>query len=718
MKPLWNRLLKMAFALSAICSTTSIHADEGMWMLGNLHKVIVKEMKAEGLQLSTRQLYNPKGKSLKDAVVSFGGFCSGVVVSHEGLVLTNHHCGFESIQFHANEEHDYLTDGFVARRQEEELPCPDLYVRFLLRQENVTRRVKRALNTSMSEEERTQAIDSIALMIGDEVNRKDSTLTGVVDAYYGGEEYWLSVYRDYNDVRLVFAPPSSVGKFGWDHDNWEWPRHTGDFCLFRIYADALNRPANYDPDNQPYRPTTVAPISLQGYQPGTFCMTLGYPGTTTRYLSSFGIENSLQGEHTAQAEVRGIKQTIWQRHMAMNSKIRLMYASKYDQSSNYWKNSIGTLRSVRKLHLLERRREREAKLRQWIRQTPAEREKHLQLLTNLEQAYSQMNQSDRTFSYLLECFFNGPDLIQLAYMLLNFDSEGDEESIIRYLRRLGQQARNSDSIVDCEVFKAMLKIYRERVEPIYLPDFYQTIDTLYNGSIEAYADTLYSRSRLTSLDKLRELLLSKDDSLIFQDPAVGLCIDLLGVIWQLKGESGDPMTKVERGERELGAALRRMENQQMHYPDANSTLRLSYGIVADYNPADGIRYNYYTTPLGVFEKHFGHPDDPNYAVQPSLLKLFEAGDFGRYADKKDGQLHLCFITNNDITGGNSGSGIFNGKGELIGLAFDGNWEAMSSDLNYEPHLQRTIGVDIRYLLFIVEKQGQAIHLINEMTIID
>lgn len=323
----------MVTALCLLVAGTML-ADEGMWMLGNLNKETRKSMKELGLQLPAGKLYNPKRASLKDAVVSFGGFCSGVVVSEDGLVLTNHHCGFSSVQQHSSVDHDYLRDGFVARSREEELPNPDLYVRFLLRTEDVTKRVLKAVKPDMTEAERTSVVDSMMMVIGSEVSDRDSTLTGVVDAYYGGNEFWLSVYRDYNDVRLVFAPPSSVGKFGWDQDNWEWPRHTGDFCVFRIYAGKDNQPAEYSPENVPYHPRYVAPVSLQGYREGDFCMTLGYPGSTERYLSSFGIEEMMNNSNQAQIDIRGIKQAIWKREMDRRDDIRIKYASKYDESSN------------------------------------------------------------------------------------------------------------------------------------------------------------------------------------------------------------------------------------------------------------------------------------------------------------------------------------------------------------------------------------------------
>ena len=338
--------MKFRFVIIAVCCffTLAVRADEGMWMLGNLDKQTRRTMKELGLQMPADKLYSSRRPSLKDAVVSFGGFCSGVVVSEDGLVFTNHHCGFSCVQQHSSVEHDYLKDGFVAHSRSEELPNPELYVRFLLRTEDVTKRVLGAVKPGMAEAERSAAIDSVMFAVSEEVAHKDSTLVGIVDAYYGGNEFWLSVYRDYNDVRLVFAPPSSVGKFGWDTDNWVWPRHTGDFCVFRIYADRNNRPADYSPENVPYHPEYVAPVSLDGYKEGSFCMTLGYPGRTERYLSSFGIEEMMNNDNQAQIDVRGIKQAIWKREMDRRDSIRIKYASKYDESSNYWKNSIGVNR--------------------------------------------------------------------------------------------------------------------------------------------------------------------------------------------------------------------------------------------------------------------------------------------------------------------------------------------------------------------------------------
>lgn len=706
------RLKWMTFCLLLALAS---HADEGMWMLGNLNRQTRKAMKELGLEMPASRLYTPRKPSLKDAVVSFGGFCSGVVVSEDGLVLTNHHCGFSSVQQHSSVEHDYLKDGFVARNRSEELPNPELYVRFLLRTEDVTKRVLKHVTPRMTEAERSSVVDSMMLAIGAEVSAADSTLVGVVDAYYGGNEFWLSVYRDFNDVRLVFAPPSSIGKFGWDNDNWMWPRHTGDFCVFRIYADKNNRPADYSPDNVPYHPSYVAPISLDGYREGSFCMTLGYPGSTERYLSSYGIEEMTQTANQAQIDVRGIKQAIWKREMDRNDSIRIKYASKYDESSNYWKNSIGMNRAVRKLKVLEKKRAMEQELRRWIQQTPDERADLLQLFTDLELAYKNRREVNRAQSYFVEAFLNGPELVQQALTILNFDFEGERDVVVANLKKIVETYKNLDVDIDKEVFTAMLKEYRSQVDSAYLPEVYHTIATQYGGDDRAFVDSLYAHTQLATPRGLKRFLERDTTYQLLDDPAISLGIDLITKAFELNMQMQEPSVQIDRGERLLNAAIRRFYASRNFYPDANFSMRLSFGTVCGYDPFDGAHYDYYTTTRGVLEKVRAHEGDVDFEVQPEFLSLLSSGDFGRYADE-NGEMKVCFISNNDITGGNSGSAMFNARGELLGLAFDGNWEAMSSDILYEPDMQRCIGVDIRYVLFVIEKYGKASELIRELKI--
>ena len=693
-------------------------ADEGMWLLGNLHKN--KEtnqlMKELGLKMPVNKIYDPKKPCLADAVVSFGGFCSGVVVSEDGLVFTNHHCGFGSIQQHSSVEHDYLKDGFVARSLKEELPNPELFVRFLLRTEDVTKRVISATRHAKTETERRVAVDSIMNVIGMEVSEKDSTLTGIVDTYYAGNEFWLSVYRDYNDVRLVFAPPSSVGKFGWDTDNWMWPRHTGDFSVFRIYSNKQNGPTDYSPENVPYHPSYVAPISLDGYKEGSFCMTLGYPGSTERYLSSYGIEEMMNGINQAMIDVRGAKQAVWKREMDKRPDIRIKYASKYDESSNYWKNSIGTNKAIKQLKVLEKKRVAEAALREWIQSHPEEREKLLRLFSSLELNYNNRRETNHALAYFGESFINGPELVQLALEILNFDFEAEEKLVVTRMKKLLEKYDNLDLSIDKEVFASMLKEYQSKVDKKYLPAMYAKIDTTYHGNIQAYVDTLYATSHITSPSGLKRFLERDTTYNLIDDPAISLSLDLIVKYYEMNQSISEASEQIERGERKFNAAMRRMYADHNFYPDANSTMRLSFGTVGGYSPFDGAVYDYYTTVKGIFQKVKEHAGDVDFAVQPELLTLLSSGDFGQYANK-EGDMSVCFISNNDITGGNSGSAMFNDKGELLGLAFDGNWEAMSSDIVFEPDLQRCIGVDSRYVLFMMEKYGKAGNLVQELKVV-
>ena len=704
---------RLFFLLLALCSLLPTHADEGMWMLSNLNKAVRRDMKERGLDMSLKQLYHPKKASLKDAIVSFGGFCSGVVVSDEGLLLTNHHCGFSSVQQHSSPQHDYLQDGFVARSHAEELPCPELYARFLIEQTDVTDRVLSPVTSAMDEATRSAVIDSMLYLIEEEIYQKDTTLIAIVDTYYGGTEFWLSTYRDYNDVRLVYAPPTSVGKFGWDTDNWMWPRHTGDFCVFRIYADANNRPADYSPDNRPYHPRYVAPISLSGYEEGDFCMTIGYPGSTERYLSSFGIEEMMLTQNQAQIDVRGVKQAIWERAMEASDSIRIKYASKYDQSSNYWKNSIGMNRSIKKLKIIEKKQAAEQELIRWIRQNrTADESSLLHLLTDLELNYEARRDAYRAQAYFVESFINAAELFPMALNILNLDIEGNTQLLENAVESLEDIYEDFDASIDKEVFVAMLESYREQVSPEYLPAFYYTIEEAHGGDVQAFADSVYAHSSLTTPTALHRYLQRDTTFHIADDAAVNVCFDLLVTYMELNAYLQQPTEKIEQSERLLSATMRRMYAQRNFYPDANSTMRLSFGAVRGYNPADGVAYDYYTTTQGILEKERTHKGDKDFYVQPELLSLLQ-GNYGQYADE-NGEMRVCFITDNDITGGNSGSAMFNGKGELLGLAFDGNWEAMSSDIQYEPHLQRCIGVDVRYMLFIIEHYGNAKHIVEEM----
>lgn len=690
--------------------------SEGMWLPCCLSKQTRQIMKDMGLELTPSQLYNPGGGALANAVVSFGGFCSGVVVSADGLVFTNHHCGYDAIQQHSSVEHDYLRNGFVADSLSDELPNPDLFVSFLIRTENVTDRIRKAIPADADEADRSMIVDSLATLISQEAVQNDSLLRAEVAAYYAGNEYYLSVYKDYYDVRLVFAPPSSVGKFGGDTDNWVWPRHTGDFSVFRIYADKDNQPAAYSSGNVPYHPDYFAPVSLAGYEEGTFCMTMGYPGSTDRYLSSFGIIERMNTTNAAMIDVRTVKQAIWKRAMDQNADIRIKYATKYAQSSNYWKNSIGMNKAIKELKVIDKKQALERQLQEWIRRKPDERSKYAQVLTELELGYRNRQKPARAMAYFSEAFANGPELITAALSVLNFDFEAEQSDLERSMRRLLDTYVNMDLDIDKQVFVAMLKEYAAEVDKEFLPEAYSEIEKKFKGDYQAFVEDMYERTELDTPRGFERIVKGDSTYVLFEDPAASFAIDMLVKFYEFNQSVNEANDKIEKYERLLNEAVREMEVDKDFYPDANSTMRLSFGLVGGYSPKDAIEYTYYTTTKGIFDKIRQYKGDTDFEVLPSIIELLQRRDFGRYATK-EGDMNVCFISDNDITGGNSGSGMFNGKGELIGLAFDGNWEAMSSDIVFEPELQRCIGVDIRYVLYMIEKYGKASRLVDELQLV-
>lgn len=705
----------LACILSVLFCVVEVRADEGMWMLSTMNQKDAQLLHKLGLRMPFNQVYNVQRPALSNAVVSFGGFCSGVIISPEGLLLTNHHCGFGAIQQQSTVEDDYLKDGYVAKTKADEIACPGLFARFMLLQQDVTKRMLSSVTPTMFEERRVALLDSTKLAIENEVALFDSTLVAVVDGYYAGNEYYLSVYRDYPDVRLVFTPPSSIGKFGWDKDNWMWPRHTGDFSVFRVYADAKNNPAVYHEKNLPFRPNSVAPISLEGYKKGDFTMTIGYPGTTGRYVSAASIKERMEAVNKPTIDIRRIKQKIWKQAMRSTDSIRIKYASKYDASSNYFKNAIGMNQSVRKRGVLRKRQAQEKVLQDWIKCNPNEPDTLLRVLPRLTRVYEQRREIKKALTYFSEAFANGPELIDLAISILNFDMKAPMDQVMANINKLAQKYSDMDAGVDKKVCKAMFKAFRKRVDRRYWPETYARIDTVYGGSIDKYVDDVYARTWLSTPKGMMAVFSNDSTYNLVDDPATDLSIDMIVAFIGLNNALSVSDQQVQRDERVLNAALRRLYNDRQLYPDANGTMRLSYGHVAPYSPRDGVDYNYYTTTEGIFEKIRKFRDDPDFHVQPHIQELLNKKEWGVYA-AEDSTMHTCFITNNDITGGNSGSALFNGHGEIIGLAFDGNWEAMNSDIQYEPAYQRCVNVDIRYVLYLIEKLSGGTHLIDEMLI--
>ena len=697
---------RIAFIMLCIVALTA-KADEGMWMVGNLSEKTQKVLKEMGLELTPEQIYNPNGPSLNNAIVMFGGFCSGVVVSNEGLVFTNHHCGFDAIQDHSTVKKDYLKNGFLAKRLKDELPNPELYVAFHLSTVDVTDKILAGVKPGMDEMAKALYMDSVATSLEEAVLDTVNCIYGEITPYYKGSKYYLSVYQRFDDVRLVFAPPQSLGKFGGDTDNWMWPRQTCDFSVFRIYANKNNKPAEYSEDNVPYHPVSYAHVSTQGYQPGSFCMTFGYPGSTDRYLSSYGIENTMRTSNDLRYQVRGVKLAILDEAMKREDAIRIMYASKYAASSNYWKFSLGQNKALKELKVIEEKQALENEIKEWAAQN--RKTQYIGILDSLKYLYAKSFPGEYTLTLLEESFYSGSDIMQFAM-----------KSMIRYMRPdakndgfkddVRKTYRDIDIELDKKVFVAMIKNYKQQVlSKDYLPDFYDEIDEKFGGNIDAYTDDLFANSVLTDLEKVNKLESSEE---LHQDPIYYMAVSVLTKLYQCYQSNS-----ISEFERLLGNALREMNHEKEYYPDANFTMRMSFGIVEGYSPSADLNYVHYTLPQSLIDKNEQNPDNYDYQLIPSVYKWLKKGKFGdRYIDKSLGQMPLCFLTNNDITGGNSGSGMFDGKGRLIGLAFDGNWEAMSSDLKFDSKLQRCIGVDIRYVLSVIEKYGKGKRLINELTL--
>ncbi len=712
---------KILMLLTLACCFSSIKADEGMWMLSHVSPKSMKIMRELGLQMSKKELYNTKGNSLKDAVVNFGGFCSGVVVSPDGLVFTNHHCGFGHIQALATPENDILKNGFVARTQAEELPAKGLFVQILQRTDDVTKQVNKALDkyykkhasefasleNNIKEKMRRTCVDSICLAIENEYARKYPELICEVDAYYTGNAYYVNVYKQYDDIRLVLAPPQSLGKFGGETDNWMWPRQTCDFSVFRIYADKNNQPAQYSTENRPLKAERYARVSLDGFNKGDYCMTIGYPGRTNRYLSSYGIVERMENTNESRINVRGVKQDIWKKWMNSDPKIRLQYASKYASSSNYWKNSIGMNKALRELNVVDQKRQKEQEVNEWAGMNKKRKEKFGTLTTELEKAYAGRKADNHALCFMNESFLGGPDLMRIALYFSSMQSAGSDESRMSWKNRLRQQYKDWNQQVDRETMTALIDNYAKQVEPKYLPCFYQIIEKEYHNDTRAYVDAMFKQTILTDTNVVN---ITPSQEQISNDMA----LQCLKSVTQMMGKVSEGIRKynadVTEKERQLCKAILEMEMDQPHYSDANSTMRLSYGFVNDYTSAAG-HQNYFTTMPSMLEKIAQSDKNDEYKVEPEVKALFEKGDFGPYKDKESGEMQL-----NDITGGNSGSPMFNGKGELIGLAFDGNWDAMSSDISFTQDLTRCIGVDIRYVLYIIDRWGGAERLIREIGI--
>ena len=691
----------LAFSLTAF-------ADEGMWLLPLLKQLNGKDLKATGCKLTPEEIYSINKTSLKDAIVHFGGGCTGEMISSQGLLVTNHHCGYSSIQNLSSDEHNYLMDGYWAKSLAEEIPAPGLSVTFLISMEDVTSVIEKAEDKDAKAQELIKAAEEA-----------NPFCRAEVDSFYNENVYYLIVYKTYRDVRFVAAPSASMGKFGGETDNWMWPRHTCDFSMFRVYADKNNQPAAYSADNVPYQPARSLKIATKGVKENDYAMIMGYPGRTQRYQTAAQLSEMI-ATNRIRIDARTVSQDIMWEAMCADPSVQLKYANKYAGSANGWKKWQGEELAFENLNIIGREEEKEAQLKAWIAADPARAAKYGSPIEDIAE-YVQKNSADNRAVTLISESVGDIELVTMYTALMNaYARELQRDTTAKVeasFPRMEARYRDYVADVDKKIAAAQLEFYRQRAaKEDYLNIPGQDFATM---DIPAYVEEVYANSVFTSYEKMTQANLEQ----IMNDPAVGLYSGIYGALMKRyqslygspnrpRGAASNTDVKYNEARKHFAGALLEWQDGKAMYPDANSTMRLTYGTVLPYSPKDALVYKYYTTAQGLLEKE--DPTNPEFILPADVKTLIKAGDYGRWADE-DGTLHTCFLTNNDITGGNSGSPVLDAKGNLIGLAFDGNWESMSSDVMFEPALQRCICVDIRYVLWMVEKVGGATNIINELT---
>ncbi len=721
----------LGFILAVLfAAPISLKADEGMWLPMFVKRLNEVDMQAAGLQLTAEELYSINNSSLKDAIVSFSGFCTGEVISAEGLLLTNHHCGYGAIQDHSTVENDYLTDGFWAMDRTKELENPDLFVDFLIRMEDVTERILAVVNDEMTEAERAQAIDAEMKAIKTEATEGNSYICKV-KSFYEGNEFYMFMYERFSDIRLVGAPPSSVGKYGGDTDNWMWPRHTGDFSMFRIYAAPDGTPAAYAEENVPLtkelREKNNAfyhhlPVSLEGVENDDFTMVWGYPGSTDRFLTSWGVEQMLDIKAPTIVDIRDLKLNIMKKHMDADPAVRIQYASKYAQTANYWKYFIGQSKGLKRLGVYEKKQAIEADFTAFANSSDSNKAKYGEALSLIEQAYAASDATEKGANFLSEVGIRGTDVILFTYranrmieQLLDTEDAAQKAALITQLQAsASEHFKNYNAALDEEQFAKLFAKYQADVDASQHPSFFAHVDKKYKRDFANFAAKMYAKSFFTDEARFNAFILAPNAKKLSKDLAAMSAGSIVQSYFSMGAVTAESDAMLGKGNRLFVDGLRKMAPDKTYYPNANSTMRTTYGTVGDYVPADAVHYDYVTTLEGVIEKYV--PGDHEFDLPQGFIDLYDAKDYGQYADK-NGDLIINFIHNTDITGGNSGSPVINAKGHLIGTAFDGNWEAMSGDIAFEPELQRTISCDIRYVLFIVDKYAGATHLIEEMDLV-
>lgn len=704
-----KKLIISLIALVALLPAR-LSADEGMWLLPFIKDKNIADMQKAGFKLSADDIYSINQNALKDAIVIFGGGCTGEVISPAGLLITNHHCGYGSIQGHSSVENDYLKNGFWAANNAQEIATPGLGVVFIRSIADVTPEVLKGVTDKMTDEKRKAKIDeNIKKVIAANDKKEGSkTISARVMPMFAGNQYILFNEERFGDVRFVGAPPSSIGKFGGEKDNWMWPRHTGDFSIFRIYAaDGKTPTADYEPTNKPYEAPTHLKVSTKGVEAGDYAMIIGFPGRTNRYMTSWEIDQVLEQDNPIRIYIRGEKQKLMWADMIASDAVRIKYAGKYAGSSNYWKNSIGMSRGLQRLNVKAQKEAEQAEFLAWLAADAERQAKYGQALPLIEKAVATRRPAEKQ-NQLSKEIFNSIEFIPFATSVM------DNIKDTAKLREIGAKFfKDYNPATDRKVSGRLLEIYAD-----YVPagdttqiDFFAAVRPYIKGWVES----VFANSIFVDEAKYAQFLKNPSVEAIAADPAVVAATSVKKYGEKLRPALSAASDMFARGQRLYLAGLLDMKGGKDMYPDANFTMRMTYGNVLPYRPADGVIYDYYTTLSGIMEKE--NPEDPEFVVPAKLRELWTAKDYGRYA-MQNGEVPVAFLSNNDITGGNSGSPVMNSRGELLGLAFDGNWEAMSGDIAFEPELQRTISVDIRYVLFIVDKFAGARHLVDEMTLVN
>lgn len=696
----------------------SARADEGMWLPYSINGKNLAEMQRLGCKLTAEQIFSLNQPSLKDAIVQFGGGCTGELISPEGLLLTNHHCGLGQVQAHSSVEHDYLQVGFWARSKDQELPNEGLTVSFLSYVEDVTSKVMKGVTEEMSEKERTEVIAQNAKRLTTETKGTRDVKVEIVP-FYHGNQYILFVYDVYSDVRLVACPPWGIGKFGADTDNWTWPRHKGDFCIFRVYTAPDGTPAKYSKDNVPMKSKHYLPISLKGVQPGDYTMILGYPGSTDRYSTSGAVKNVIEQEGPAIVACRTTKLEQYRTHMDADPAVFIKYASKQASVSNYWKYYIGQVKQLQRNKVFEKRAKQEQDFRDWMAKNSDRKAKYGNIFDEIDKYWQHQSKYKKAIIYHREAGWRGGEAVAFAIRFMRINNmlenkntpKNNIENEVKSLKSAAQDYfKDYDKATDRDVTIALLNLFYKDIDSEQLPATIKQIGKKSNENFTNFVDKAFAKSVFVDADKLNSWF--ENPKSLSKDPIFALMVEIVQSYVKLTDQA--QVVSCDRADRLFMQGLKEMQTDRNFYPDANFTMRLTYGSVENCKPANAITYDYYTTLDGVMEKY--KPGDWEFDVPEDLIKLWEKHDYGRYADK-NGDLVVNFITTNDITGGNSGSPVIDANGNLVGLAFDGNWEAMSGDLSFENEVQRTICMDVRYLLFIIDKMANAQNLINEMKII-